>query len=147
MAHILWSTAFSIGVPDVDQEHEELVVLANQMHDLLGSSAPDEDIQKTFRRLTSHTVTHFWNEEALFVNTAYPRAAIHARKHQHLLTILACFQTCLDRSGQYFKLEGQLGFLRDWLMDHITTEDTWLGAYLTRQESPPSVSALEDERG
>lgn len=142
MAFMNWGNAFSVGVQAIDDEHQELMMLVNQVHDHLCSSAPDEDLQKAFQRLSSRTVTHFWNEERLFVATAYPRAAIHARKHAHLLTIIGCFQHCIDRTGHYFKLEDQLDFLREWLMDHITTEDTWVGAYLTRQEAPPSVGEL-----
>ena len=139
MAFMNWSNAFSVGVQSIDDEHQEMVALVNDVHHHLTSSTPDEDLQKAFHRLSSYTVTHFWNEESLFLATPYPRAAIHARKHVHLLTILACFQTCIDRTGRYFKLEEQMAFLHDWWLDHITTEDAWVGAYLTRQEAPPPI--------
>jgi hemerythrin-like metal-binding protein len=146
MAFMNWGTGFSVGVQAIDEEHQEMIALVNQVHDHLCSSTPDEDLKKAFERLSSYTVTHFWNEERLFLPTAYPRAAIHARKHKHLLTILGCFQSCIDRTGRYFKLEEQLDFLREWMMDHITTEDAWVGAYLTHQEAPPPVSELGNRR-
>ncbi|MGA7711370.1 MAG: bacteriohemerythrin [Rhizomicrobium sp.] len=148
MAYVTWGTAFSVGVPTIDKEHEEWMALINQVHDFLCSSTSNEDLQKAFQRLSSHTVTHFWNEERLFHGTAFPRAAIHERKHKHLLTVLSCFQYCIDRSGRYFKLESQLDFLRDWMMDHMITEDAWLGDYLTSPEPrlpPPVVEYWQPE--
>ena len=138
MTFLSWSSEFSVGVPSIDREHMELMDLVNQIHDKLCACAPETDLRISFLRLSTHVLRHFWNEEKLFVGTSYPRAAAHAHKHASLLAALEAFQRRLTPMGQSFALEEQLDFLRHWLMDHIATEDIWLGAYLTRDETPPS---------
>ena len=38
MSLIEWKEEFSVGVPDVDHEHRELIALINQIHDRLEAS-------------------------------------------------------------------------------------------------------------
>jgi hemerythrin-like metal-binding protein len=142
MAYITWTGAYNIGVPAIDEEHRGLVDIGNHLHDRLYASAPDAEIDRIFERLTDCTTMHCRNEEKLFVGTDYPRATIHARKHQHLLVILACFLKGFDRTGKRVSFADQLNFLRDWVLDHIATEDRHLGDYLIAQESAkPLLSA------
>ena len=143
MSLLSWNPSFSVGLPSIDHEHLELMELVNQIHDELRGSAPESDLRISLLRLSTHVLKHFWNEEKLFMGTSYPRADAHARKHACLLASLETFQKNVIPDGQSFALEEQLEFLRYWLMDHITSEDIWLGAYLTRHELPPSSSELE----
>ncbi len=140
MTFLSWSPEYSVGMPSIDREHMELMELVNQIHDELCASAPEAALRILFLRLSTHVLRHFWNEEKLFMGTSYPRADAHAHKHACLLKSLETFQKRLIPVGQSFALEEQLDGLRHWLMDHITTEDIWLGAYLTRRELPPSCS-------
>ena len=140
MRFLSWSPEFSVGVPAIDREHMELVDLVNQIHDELGAAMPEADLRISLLRLSTHVLRHFWNEEKLFIGTPYPRADAHAHQHACLLQSLESFQKRLIPAGPEFALEEQLDFLRHWLLDHITTEDIWLGAYLTRHEPPPTVS-------
>lgn len=144
MAYMSWTDAYSIGVPFVDEEHRELMGLINDLHEALHRSAGEAEIKKIFERLTVCTSTHFWHEENRFEGTDFPRAAIHANKHKHLLTVLACFKKGVDRTGQNVSFDDQCNFLRDWLLDHISHEDMLLGGYLNDragEKSPDIVTA------
>lgn len=134
MADITWSEVYSVGVESIDEEHRELMEVLNKLNKGLQSSAPEKEIKKIFRQLVICTSTHFWHEEKQFEDTGYPRAAIHKRKHEHLMVILTCFQKGFDQSGLHISFDDQVAFLRDWLTEHIASEDRPLGAYLTAQE-------------
>ncbi len=132
VASITLGEVHKTGVRFIDDEHGELMALINKLHGELQAFAPENEIRKTFQQLLDVTATHFWHEEKNFAG--YPRAAIHARKHQHLKTILSSFQRGLDRTGRQESFAAQLEFLRDWLMDHIVTEDKPFGDFLKAQE-------------
>lgn len=140
MAYMTWSEAYSIGVPSIDKEHQELVDIGNQLHERLRASAPEDDVKRIFAQLSECTILHIRNEEKTFVGTNYPRAALHTRKHQHLMVILACFETGFDRTGRRVSIADQMNFLRDWLLDHIATEDRLLGQYLNAQADAASFA-------
>jgi len=126
-------------VQSLDEEHQELVGLLNDLHEELHASAPEEGIKKIFERMTVCASMHFWHEENQFEGTDYPRAAIHANKHKHLMVILSSFKKGIDRTGRHISFGDQCNFLRDWLMDHIASEDKLLGDYLnarSRAKSP-----------
>jgi hemerythrin len=134
MAYMTLSGAYNIGLPSIDGEHAELMDLINQIHEGLHAHASQDELKKLFQRLTDCASTHFWREEMQFVETGYPDAAIHTHKHEHLMMILSCFQSGVDRTGRAVSVEDQLGFLRDWLLDHIDNEDRQLGNYLAARK-------------
>ena len=140
MAYMTWSEAISVGSQSIDAEHREMMDVINQLHVSLVASDPEDKLMKIFQRLTDCTMEHFRSEEKHFVGTDYPRATIHARKHEHLVLILGCFHTGFDTTGKRVSFEEQLDFLRDWLLDHIATEDRRLGDYLNLQERSRSSS-------
>ena len=100
------------------------------------TNAPRDQVTRTFQRLVAATETHFWHEEQRFLGTDYPGAARHVRQHGHLRKILLSFQRSMDTALPPEPLEKQLAFLRDWLLDHIVTEDQPMEAYL-KANAPP----------
>jgi hemerythrin len=139
MAYMPWNETYSVGVESIDDEHRELMGLLDELKEGLEASASEVDIKKIFRRLIICASTHFWHEEKYFEETDYPRAAVHRRKHEHLMVILTCFQKGFDQSGLHISFEDQIAFLRDWLIDHIACEDRPLGDYLNAQGHSKSV--------
>lgn len=134
MAYMALSDAYSLGLQSIDGEHAELMDLINQIHAGLQAQASQDALKSLFQRLANCAATHFMREEKQFTETGYPDAALHTHQHQHLTMILSCFQRGVDRTGRPVSLEDQLGFLRDWLLDHIDNEDRQLGEYLAAQK-------------
>lgn len=141
MAYMTLSGTYNLGLHSIDEEHGALMNLINQIHEALQASTPEDEVKTLFRRLTACAAAHFCQEEALFAGTGYPDAARHARQHEHLTTVLSCFQNGVDKMGRPVTFEDQLSFVRDWLLDHITNEDQELGDYLSARERP-TLSAV-----
>jgi hemerythrin len=129
MALMTWSEELAVGVSAVDKEHRELVDLMNQIY----TSAERRDAAQTvhlFDQLLEHTVAHFRNEEALFINTAYPDAERH-RHHHHLLTAKAVEYRDCAAAGHFATLtDDVLPKLRDFLIFHIQKDDRETCAFL-----------------
>jgi hemerythrin len=134
MTYMTLSDTYRVGLPSVDGEHEELMDLINQIYEGLHAHASQNEVNQMFQRFTDCTSTHFWREEMQFAETRYPDAVTHTRKHEHLMKTLACFGHGVDRMGRTVSVEDQLDFLRDWLLDHIDTEDRQFGDYLSAQK-------------
>lgn len=137
MTYMTLGETYSIGLQSIDGEHRELMDLINQIHEALHTPAPQGEVKEMFHRLAACVSTHFWQEESQFVGTGYLDATLHARKHEHLTTVLSCFQSGIDRMGRSVSFEDQLSFVRDWLLDHITNEDQQFADYISAQERPP----------
>ena len=123
-----WLEEYKIGNATIDQQHEYLFDLANQIVD------PDNDQQKTYHNVLAlyHYVReHFKDEELLMQQCRYSGYAEHVKEHE-LLT------RRLDEISSGI-IGGETGpndvmvFMRNWLLDHILGKDILLGEFLRRQ--------------
>jgi len=137
MAYMTLSETYSTGMQSIDEEHGELIALINQIHETLHTPAPQDDVKEMFQRLAGCASMHFRQEESQFTGIGYLDATQHARQHEHLITVLSCFQSGIDGMGRSVSFEDQLSFLRDWLLDHIANEDQQFADYVNAQERPP----------
>ena len=126
MPFMTWSDEFSVGVAMFDKEHQELVAIINRFHEAACTGTGGEELSRICDELIEHTVAHLQHEEALFEDTAYPKAALHRVMHQNLKTRALQFR---DEVGQKKSLES-LRFLKEILAHHIQGEDKKYGAYL-----------------
>lgn len=129
-AYMTLSETYRVSLPSVDEKHGKIIDVINQIHEALQASAHPGEVRKMFRCLALCSWRDFWHEETLFKGTTYPDASQHTRKHEHLMAVLSCFQHGADRMGRPMTYEDQLGFVRDWLLDHIANEDQQLANYL-----------------
>lgn len=130
MALITWNETLNVGVASMDRQHREMADLVNLIHDNLLQGVPDAELRQNFDLLAAATVAHFRHEQDLWTRTDYPAAAGHKHKHDLLMVVLDRFRETLDRDTSQSRLEQQLDYLREWLLDHIDDEDKPLAAHL-----------------
>ena len=123
-----WDAAkFSVKVPEMDREHQQIILLMNRLHDLYKSGAPASEQGKALTALAEYTVKHFSDEEAYMARINFPGLNVHKGVHKNLL----------ERVGQFaagFKASGKLGddlfvFLKMWLSAHICGIDMKYGVH------------------
>jgi hemerythrin len=92
--------------------------------------------------LRSYTKTHFSLEERLMEQAQYPDLEAHKREHQKLIGQLdeLCRKHLTEDKPIYFEV---LRFLKTWLKEHISSEDTKYSTAL--QQSKFSLEAWELE--
>lgn len=86
MPRIEWSAALRVGVKDLDEQHEDLTAVINDLYDAHLEGRDEElvrDIVEEVRDLTRHV---FDIEQALMDKGGYPRAAEHAAEHEAFLS-------------------------------------------------------------
>jgi hemerythrin-like metal-binding protein len=123
MKTIEWRDEFSIGIPEVDHEHRELIALINAT--LLASqdvAIRPQQIAVSLGEVHSSVAAHFALEERVMQSLEYDQYPEHKRDHERLLDeIRDIMEEC----------EGDLPFdagrfaerLSDWFAVHFRTHD------------------------
>lgn len=122
MAFIEWNVNFYTGLPDVDQQHNKLVGLANRL-----SETPEyevESLEQAFRELHAYIVEHFTLEEQLMEEAGVDGDHFTYHKNAHQLFVAKISDLWDERNedaGQ--TLADMLDFLKTWIMQHILLTD------------------------
>ena len=136
MAQITWDDSYSVDDPILDGHHQQLfryIQLLQDRANRAGQAAPDPELAATLvRGLSDYTHYHFEAEERLMREHDYPGLEEHLQQHETFRRDIAAFR---DQFGKVsLKMEGMLlGYLRDWLVNHILTIDKRFGAYLRQR--------------
>jgi hemerythrin len=129
-----WSPALSIGVPQIDAQHQELF---GQI-ELLIQAARLRDrtrIEPTLGFLTRYAVAHFEAEEALMRETGLPEpeAQVHREAHQKFREELRELSAEFDERGPTALISLTLhNWVAEWLRRHVGRLDQALGRWVRR---------------
>jgi hemerythrin len=120
----------SVGVEEIDAEHQKLAAAVNQIYEALQSGAEREKLNELLDKLIVVTVSHFVHEERLFAKTSYPDRDAHTAEHADLKRwIVDVHDRFLagssDALTEHFARE-----LKNWLIDHIMQMDRKYGGHL-----------------
>ena len=129
MALINWSEAFEVGIPEVDEQHKKLVAIVNALHEAMLKGQARETMGKALEEVVDYTVYHFATEERLFAEKQYPRAAAHKHLHDELTATAKKLRADVA-SGKSVISHEVMRFLRDWLQQHIMSEDKAFGRFV-----------------
>lgn len=137
-----WSPDYSVNIRTIDNQHKELVNILNRLFVAVSMREGDKAIAGILDALTSYTQTHFALEERLMQQANYQDFDAHKAEHRKLLDQLdqLCRKHMLEEKPIYFEM---LGFLKNWLKEHIQGVDTKYSAAL--QQAGFSVAAWERE--
>ncbi len=129
MAIIEWNSKLSVGVDEMDRQHQKLVSLLNQYHDAMKSGKADDVMAGILHQLVSYTQTHFTDEEKLMAQHGYPDLAVHKKFHSELMRQVNAFME-KRRSGAMIPGVQVANFLREWLYNHIIGTDKLYGQFI-----------------
>ena len=124
----LWLDEYSVGVPDIDADHKNLVHILNQVIRSANEGQGKELVLAAFDELKDYTVYHFRHEESLMEHAMYPGLTDHRAAHEYLIERLELFRDDVE-SGRV-DVTKVAKFLIDWLLVHGVEEDSRLGKFL-----------------
>ena len=132
MALVTWDETYSVSVRRLDEQHQKLFSLLNALHDAMRQGKGQLVVQDTLRELAAYTGTHFRAEEELLRRTNYPGFAGHLAEHQKFIARVERFTEDL-KAGRHASSIAVVGFIKDWLGEHIRRTDRAYAAYLNAQ--------------
>lgn len=101
MALINWSDSLSVNIAEIDEQHQRLVSMINDLNEAMKQGRGKDVIGRTIEGLVSYTATHFSTEEEYFKRYDCPDTSAHTREHRDFTDRVAEFKRGFD--------EGRLG--------------------------------------
>ena len=108
MAFIEWTSALSVEIAEIDEQHQKLVALVNDLHAAMRQGRGADHLQKVFGELVDYT--------------GYPHEAEHKHAHEMLIKQVDELQKQFQ-NGELLVSVKVLNFLRDWVVNHIEGAD------------------------
>jgi hemerythrin len=128
-----WSDAMSVGIAEIDEQHQVLVGILNRLFSAVVQRESHETVTEILDMLVDYTNTHFGLEEKLMQDAGYDPAefAAHLQEHRAFIEkINSAADKHLEGKSASFEI---ISFLKRWLRDHILVTDRKYSAAL--QES------------
>lgn len=116
-----WKDEFSIGLPEIDEQHQALFELINRLWTAIVRQAGTDEILKIVMDLERYTLSHFTAEETFMRVAAYPDFQQHKKEHEDFVARVARERQAVT-SGKSISLD-LIRFLKDWLINHILVAD------------------------
>ena len=129
MALIEWRDEFSVGVPDVDHEHQELIGLINELHAAISSNDNAYSVMDFLGEIYAHVSAHFALEEKIMRERKYDHYAEHKADHEDLLDELRDIMDDYEENAWFSDDEFALA-VGKWFSEHFRTRDARLHKHL-----------------
>ena len=131
---IIWKNEFSVGIPEMDNQHQKLVAMLSHLEDAMGKGKGKEVIGKILAELVKYTQTHFNNEEFLMRSHNYPDLTTHRIEHTKLTQRVLAFKLDFDAGKATLSIP-VMNFLENWLVTHIQGSDKQYGKMISTKRA------------
>ncbi len=136
MSTLQWSESLALGLPFMDDTHQEFVELL-----ALVVQASDDDLLKTWQTLIEHTDEHFEREDQWMLNTRFSSSNCHSMQHKVILQVM--------REGDKRGRNGELDVVRQmarelgtWFPQHAQSMDAALALHLRSVGYDPATGIV-----
>jgi len=116
-----WKPIYETGHQRIDFEHRIFLDLIVQIEAELTADAPIEKINRRLTELYKYADFHFFSEEGIMLDLAFPDYEAHRKIHIALLEELSRF--ILSMSIDLIRQNDLIGFLVSWFSNHTARED------------------------
>lgn len=122
MALMTWSDHLSVGVSELDAQHQKLVAMINQLHEAMTKGQGAEVLKPILGGLIQYTASHFATEERYMQRFNYPDYAKHKEEHDALTWKVKDLKERYEQGKTMLSVE-TMTFLTTWLTTHIQGTD------------------------
>jgi hemerythrin len=130
-----WKSEYSIGIPEIDEEHKVLLGCIARLDAAKDSRQRDIDVYFVLTELRYYTRVHFAVEEIIMRVFGYPGREAHVQAHRRFTKYIKSMQqSVLQRDAR----EELVAFLRTWLVNHIMVTDRQYAVFMLGQEGAGS---------
>ena len=130
---ITWTDNFIIDKGIIDQQHQQLVNLINNLHAAFLEGKANCHLNEIIEELVTYTKTHFEAEENIFEKTNCPEKEAHIEEHQKFIKKIEEFQQKLATKEISLSFDIML-FLQKWLQSHILVSDKKYKPYIIKNK-------------
>ena len=117
MALLVWQAELDTGIDVIDQQHQRIVALINQLAEATGR----DDQAAVLEELVDYTLSHFAFEEELLEESGYTFGPAHKRVHDMFVRRVGEYRMRFE-AGEDIAAELK-GMLASWHFNHIRGDD------------------------
>lgn len=117
-----WSAQHSVGVAELDREHQRFFELARNLYDAMSEGASHTATGVLLGELFAYGVSHMTHEEDILEEYGYPELEMHRREHKLFRKQVREFIEEFD-SGRTAMTVTLLRFLHNWQKSHLEEVD------------------------
>ncbi len=129
MSLFKWSSAHSVYLPELDEEHRKLYRVGDELHKALLAGAKAGTLQPILANLLALAEQHFRHEERLMRAIHYTAFDWHKRQHDAARKKLKSAAKRVAGGDSAIVAE-MLDYLSEWLRGHMGVADRMMGARL-----------------
>ncbi|MDO8606088.1 MAG: bacteriohemerythrin [Phaeospirillum sp.] len=146
---IMWSEMMSVGVPVLDSDHKTLVGLINLLQRSIGDPEEYVAVYSVLGSLEEYAAHHFTREEKMMVASRCPQLGQHRQSHEGFAEQVRNLKNRYESNPTSVRARDCLGFLNDWLVNHICSTDmnyrAWVVGHVDAMASGQDL--VEEESG
>lgn len=125
MPLIEWKDEYSVGVPDVDAEHRDLIELINTLYESMQAHDGRPDVMEFLGEIYVRIASHFALEELIMRRHEYDEYRDHKRDHEQLLEEIRDIMDNYE-DGKLLNEDDLAHRLDQWFSEHFRTRDARL---------------------
>ena len=128
MSLINWREEFSVGVAEVDHEHQELIESINNLHRSVQEGVTRKQVIEGLGDIYAQISSHFALEEKFMRDSHYPAYNAHKTDHEALLDDLRDIMDEVEDDGDFDERRLSIDLDR-WFSEHFRTHDSKLHSH------------------
>jgi hemerythrin len=130
-SRLAWTPQLSVGIPEIDAQHQDLFIRANGLMEAMSSGRGTSEIASTIEFLAQYTLAHFETEERYMRELRYPGLSAHLAQHKAFVTSFLAIKRNVEAQGATVSLTLQVQKqVMDWLRSHVAKTDKEYGVFL-----------------
>jgi len=130
MAFFTWKDSFSIGLYDLDAQHQQFLGYLNDCYDKVSLEKQTGLCQELIEKLKAYAKDHFMYEENIMQFTGFGELDKHREMHRYFENQILELESSY-RLGDDAKIaKNILIFMRDWFLNHILEQDRKLADHV-----------------
>jgi len=130
---LIWQDTDSVGVKELDNQHQEIFSISNRLYDLINQSQKKEDFIAVLNELNNHVSQHFSTEEKYFDLYQYDQGIFHTKLHQFYSQRMDDFLKKIEENFTPDLILEMTNFMKIWWINHIDIEDKKYSQYFNQQ--------------
>jgi hemerythrin len=122
MESIKWTDELSVGVVEMDEQHQKLISMINRLISEQKILSTPETIAQLITDMTDYAEVHFRAEEFLLSEYGYEEIDMQVAQHEAFIANTQKFIEASDVGPNILSKE-LLDYLKQWLVQHILEQD------------------------
>ena len=132
MKPIPWKEQFSVGVKEIDRQHQGLLDIINKIIDSIEKENAWESTKPIIDSLIHYAYNHFATEEQYMIKVHYPELSEHIQLHLNFIKRVFELSLKVSQNGPEIQQE-LLKFVAGWYYEHVLGIDRKYMPYLAEK--------------